>query len=68
MAAFRAGRIEPILCNDSLADWEKEIITPPSRSLFATKKKQKKDCSKVIQRKEKTLFPVDDHLKKLDTN
>lgn len=42
MAAFRAGKIEQILCNDSLADWEKGIITPPSRSLFPTKKGQKK--------------------------
>ena len=56
MAAFRAGKIEPILCNDSLADWEKGIITPPSGSLFPTKKGQKKDCSKVIQRKEKLFF------------
>lgn len=67
MAAFWAGKIEPILCNDSLADWEKGIITPPSRSLFPTKKGQKGDCSKVIQRKEKTLFSVDDHFNKLDT-
>lgn len=41
----------------------KGIITPPSRSLFPTKKRTKKDCSKVIQRKEKTLFSVDDHFK-----
>lgn len=62
MAAFWAGKIEPILCNDSLADWEKGIITPPSRSLFPTE-----DCSKVIQRKEKAHFSVDDHFNKLDT-
>lgn len=46
MAAFRAGKIEPILCNDSLADWEKEIITPPSRSLFPTKKDKKRTVVK----------------------
>lgn len=67
MAAFRAGKIEPILCNDSLADWERELSRPLREVSSQQKKGKKKDCSKVIQRKEKTLFSVDDHFKKLDT-
>lgn len=56
MAAFWAGKIEPILCNDSLADWEKGIITPPSRSLFPTKKGQKRTVVKSFNEKKRLFF------------
>lgn len=44
MAAFRAGKIEQILCNDSLADWESEL----SRPLREVSSQQKKDKKKGL--------------------
>ena len=44
MAAFRAGKIEPILCNDSLADREREL----SRPLREVSSQQKKDKKKGL--------------------
>lgn len=38
MVVFRAGKI---LCNDSLADWEKGIITP-FREVSSQQRKDKK--------------------------